>query len=70
MSIRSGVLFDALECFRRAEELMQRAVNSASEGDIIDAAVSVKMAKMSASSGGAVARVSRQVEDSLIDILA
>ena len=70
MNIGSSAVYSALECFRRADDLMMRAVNSASGGDIIDMAMAVKMAKIAAESGGALARASLRVEESLIDILA
>jgi len=71
-SIQPGIaaLQAAVESFRKAERLLLRAVEAVQEGDILEAALSVNEAKVTAASGAAVARVAREVSESLLDILA
>jgi hypothetical protein len=60
----------AMELFQRANEDLLRATEAVSEGDILSAAISIQQAKTAAKSGAAVAKVAKEVNETLLDVLA
>jgi len=70
-SIQSGMgaMQAVVEMFARAEALLLRATESVAEGEIVDAAISLKEAKLIAAAGGKVARVAEEVSGYLLDVI-
>lgn len=66
----SGVYFAVTQSFKRADKLMLGAVRAIEQGDIIDAAMLVQQAKITAKSGGAMAKAANEISETLLDILA
>ena len=74
MNIGSSMGIDALakavESFQKAERLMLRAVEAVNKGDIVEAALAVNEAKLTAKGAAAVARSAAEVSETLLDIFA
>jgi len=68
----SGVtaLTKAVEAFQKAEWLMLSAVKAVNKGDILDAALTANEAELTAKSAAAVARKTKEMSDTVLDILA
>lgn len=65
-----NALSKAVEAFQKAEMLMMRAVDAVEDGDILQAAVDVNEAELTAKSAAAVARKAKEVSETVLDILA
>jgi hypothetical protein len=63
-------LRSAVGSIEKAERLLLNAVEAVNDGDILTAMLSVNEAKLTASSGAAVAKVANEVLGTIIDILA
>jgi hypothetical protein len=59
-----------VQSFEKADKLMMEAVNKVSDGDIIDAAMLINQAKLTAKSAAGVARAANEISGTLLDILA
>ncbi len=68
--ITNSALGAAAESFRKADLMLLRAVEAVEEGDIVDAALSVNEAKITAKSGAAVARAAIEVSGMILDVFA